>query len=165
MHEQHEVFEAPSNPDIFIWRYMDLAKFLSMLQDEALHFARADIMSDEFEGSTSKATVDHWRAIRREDTEIVPQTNSFYRYQRRLIHPDVSEEELRFEEYNTQLAYTMKMIRSYTYLSCWHMNEHESAAMWAIYQSGEPRGIAVRQLGDQVPFCDEASAHKSVCGA
>ena len=53
MHEQHPVFEAPSDPDLFIWRYMDLAKFLSMLQDEALHFARADKMSDEFEGSTS----------------------------------------------------------------------------------------------------------------
>lgn len=38
----------------------------------------------------------------------------------------------------------MESFRSYTYLSCWHMNEHESAAMWAIYQGGEPQGIAVR---------------------
>jgi hypothetical protein len=37
-----------------------------------------------------------------------------------------------------------KLLPSYTYLSCWHMNEYESVAMWKIYQSGEPQGIAVR---------------------
>ena len=33
---------------------------------------------------------------------------------------------------------------SYAYLSCWHMNEHESVAMWKIYQSGAPQGIAIQ---------------------
>jgi hypothetical protein len=120
MHEQHPVFEAPSNPDVSIWRYMDLAKFLSMLEAGALHFARADLMLDEFEGSISKPAFEY----------------------RRQFLGDTRDED--FEQFYAQWASAMEKIRYYNYLSCWHMNEHESAAMWAIYQSGEPRGIAVR---------------------
>lgn len=57
MHEQHPVFETPSNPDISIWRYMDVAEFLSMLESRALHFAQPGKMSDEFEGSATKGTL------------------------------------------------------------------------------------------------------------
>jgi hypothetical protein len=39
---EHPSFEPPTDPDISIWRYMDLAKFLWMLQKKALFFARAD---------------------------------------------------------------------------------------------------------------------------
>ena len=120
MHEPHPVVNPPSNPDVSIWRYMDLAKFVSMLQSNALHFARADIMEDVFEGSTSQPTLDA----------------------RRSLLPDASDEE--YEEFDTQVSAGTKRMPSYVYLSCWHMSEHESVAMWKIYQSGEPQGIAVR---------------------
>lgn len=55
MHEQHPNFDAPSDPDISVWRYMNLAKFVSMLQGDALYFARPDRMTDEFEGSLSES--------------------------------------------------------------------------------------------------------------
>lgn len=29
-----------------LWRYMDLARFLSLLKDSALHLARADLMHE-----------------------------------------------------------------------------------------------------------------------
>jgi hypothetical protein len=120
MHQRHPAFEAPSTPDVSIWRYMDLAKFVSMLEAGALHFARADIMPDEFEGSISKPTFEN----------------------RRESVGDMSDET--FERFDPEWSSAMKEFRYYSYLSCWHMNEHESAAMWAMYQSGEPRGIAVR---------------------
>jgi hypothetical protein len=123
MHQQHDVFEAPSNPGIPIWRYMDLAKFLSMVQAQALHFARVDKMPDEFEGSLSRPTLEQLRAMLAHHTKM----------------PDHQ-----FEEFSAQWRRTHTLYRRYSYLSCWHMNEHESAAMWAIYQSGESRGIAVR---------------------
>lgn len=34
-------------------------------------------------------------------------------------------------------------VRRFTYISCWHMNEHESAAMWSLY-ARDGRGVAVR---------------------
>jgi hypothetical protein len=118
MHEPHPVFEAPSNADIPIWRYMNLAKFLSMLQDEALHFARVDRMIDEFEGSISTPTLSVRRASL-EPLENLEEVNAFY-------------------------AEARKEFRAYIYLNCWHMNEHESAAMWDLYLGGEAQGIAIR---------------------
>jgi hypothetical protein len=50
----HPRFVAPSNPEIRLWRYMDLSKFIALLQDRALYFARADKLGDPFEGSSPK---------------------------------------------------------------------------------------------------------------
>jgi hypothetical protein len=121
MHVSHPDFHAPTNPDVPIWRYMDLAKFASMCQSNALHFARANIMEDVFEGSTSQATVDARRTS---------------------LGRDVTDAE--FNEYDTQMTAGAKRLPSYLYLNCWHINEHESVAMWKIYQSGAPQGIAIR---------------------
>src|ERR1700678_1577796 len=118
VHEPHEAFEAPSTPDIPIWRYMNLAKFMSVLQDEALHFARADQMTDEFEGSISKPTF----SIRRASLTGIP---------------DIDPESL-----SAQLGHSRKRFQQFVYLNCWHMNEIESAAMWDLYLGGEPEGVA-----------------------
>jgi hypothetical protein len=48
---QHESFALPTNKDIPIWRYMDLAKYLSMLDSQSLFFSRATLLGDPFEGS------------------------------------------------------------------------------------------------------------------
>jgi hypothetical protein len=42
-----------------------------------------------------------------------------------------------------KLAPHTQMMRRYTYLNCWHASEHESAAMWGLYQ-GDGRGVAVK---------------------
>ena len=57
MYKKHPEFSPPSQPDSDIWRYMDLAKFLSLLEDEALFFSSASSMSDNFEGTRSSLTV------------------------------------------------------------------------------------------------------------
>lgn len=43
-------FGTPSR-DRRIWRYMSLAKFMSLLDTRALFFARSDRLGDPFEGS------------------------------------------------------------------------------------------------------------------
>jgi len=121
MHEQHEAFRAPTNADVSVWRYMDLPKFVSMLEAEALHFARSDCMSDRFEGSITKL-----------DLEA-----------RRMVGATLMPAE-RFQEFLDGLAAFGEAERGFMYLNCWHMNEYESAAMWSLYQSGQPQGIAVR---------------------
>jgi hypothetical protein len=119
MHEQHRVFEAPSNTDVPIWRYMGLAKFLSMLEAEALYFARADVMSDEFEGSVSPATLEY-----RQKT--------------------LGMSHAAFANFNAEFSADNEQLRSQIYLNCWCMSEHESTHMWEIYAGREPQGIAVR---------------------
>ncbi|KAF5417648.1 MAG: hypothetical protein C5S38_01290 [Candidatus Methanophagaceae archaeon] len=51
MYKEHPAFEKPSDEDIKIWRYIDFTKFVSLLDKKALFFARADRLSDSFEGS------------------------------------------------------------------------------------------------------------------
>ncbi len=49
MYEQHPDFESPDEEDK-IWRYMDFAKFVSLLEMNALFFARCDKVEDTYEG-------------------------------------------------------------------------------------------------------------------
>lgn len=41
-------YEVPDD-DAVLWRYMDLAKFVSLLKDKALYMTRADMFEDPFE--------------------------------------------------------------------------------------------------------------------
>ena len=65
MYVEHPVFESPTNKDVKVWRYMDFTKFISLLENESLYFARADKFDDPFEGSYSKQNVQNRNIIYR----------------------------------------------------------------------------------------------------
>ena len=48
-------FAPPNDPNVAIWRYMDFTKFVSMLENGGLYFARAHLLGDPFEGSMPRA--------------------------------------------------------------------------------------------------------------
>lgn len=103
----HPCFQAPENPDALIWRYMDFTKFVAMLDTGGLYFARSDRFDDPYEGATSHANP----ALR----ERV--------YQDQPIPPEIAKQISSFNQW----------VRHWTYLNCWHLNDHESAAMWKLY--------------------------------
>lgn len=49
MYKKNHLFDTPPD-DIMVWRYMDLAKFISLLEDECLFLSRADKFEDPYEG-------------------------------------------------------------------------------------------------------------------
>lgn len=51
MFEPHPDVNPPSNPDVPIWSYMDLARLVSLLSHRALWFSRADLLGDPHEGA------------------------------------------------------------------------------------------------------------------
>ncbi len=51
----HPVFVQPENSNMKIWRYVDFAKYVAMLQQKAIYFTRLDQFADPYEGSLSKA--------------------------------------------------------------------------------------------------------------
>src|SRR6267142_5722094 len=72
---EHESFRLPTNKDIPIWRYMDLAKYLSMLNSRGLFFPRAVSLGDPFEGSTPRKMVldrEYIRANKATDPALAP---------------------------------------------------------------------------------------------
>lgn len=100
-----------------IWRYMDFAKFVSMLENGGLFFSRADLLGDPFEGSNSRANLN--------------------------LRPEVAYKEAPPEfieivkKSRLDLSHFLKWQRQWTLINCWHMNEYESAAMWKLYSSGD----------------------------
>jgi hypothetical protein len=113
--EDHESFASQPSPDETVWRYMDLARYVSLLQSSALHFARADQMRDRWEGSYSELNLTA-RA--------------------RVSEADAAED----ADWTMKRREAMQRL---IYMSCWHLSSVESAAMWDLYQR-EGRGVAIR---------------------
>lgn len=108
MYTEHPSFKGPENKYVKIWRYMDLPKFLSLLESESLYFARADKLGDPFEGSFTEQN----------RTELG-------------------------DDYQAGFFQIYKKFRTTTLVNCWHLNEHESEAMWKLYSKSNA-GIAVQ---------------------
>jgi len=58
--QAHPVFEGPPDPDVKIWRYMALSKFVWMIQKRALYFCRADLLGDR----GARISGDFWQTFR-----------------------------------------------------------------------------------------------------
>jgi hypothetical protein len=133
---QHESFKLPTNKDIAIWRYMDLAKYLSMLNSRGLFFPRATSLGDPFEGSSPRMIVldrEYIRANRATDPALAGWKDA----------PDAMFDQLR--------AITKDSVQKYL-VSCWHMSEHESAAMWKLYSSSN-ESVCVRSTYRRLRLC------------
>ena len=48
-------FESPRNVNATLWRYMDLTRFVALLEDSALFFSAPENFEDPYEGSLSQA--------------------------------------------------------------------------------------------------------------
>ncbi len=131
MYTTHPSFVSPADSNATLWRYMDLAKFLALLEDEALYFSVAANMIDKFEGARSAANL--------EQRSFLANSSDYKRF--------AEMEHLVFAPH-AQLA------TRYTYLNCWYTSEHESAAMWGLYQH-EGRGIAIQSTFHRLTQCFE----------
>jgi hypothetical protein len=100
---------------------MDLAKFLSILQTKNLYFSRADKLGDPFEGSITKG--DHaLRKYIQDNRNTDPRLSGY-----KSLTDDQLNTMFRQEEFHNREKL------SSLFVNCWHMNEHESAAMWRLY--------------------------------
>ncbi|MFK5914987.1 MAG: DUF2971 domain-containing protein [Woeseiaceae bacterium] len=97
--------------DQILWRYMDLSKFISLLEKNALWLARADTFRDKHEGRLpydmrkliDKAYID----FEKEDKPLIKNVDDFQDF-----------------------------LRKNTFINCWHKNFDESMVMWEIYGKG-----------------------------
>ena len=127
--KEHPEFAPPASRESKIWRYMDLGKFLSILDKGKLYFARLDQLSefDPFEGY----------------------------YTHLNLNPDKLDEDMP-EEWRvsvegrtftamirSKLKEVVKHHRTMTFVNSWHIKEYESAAMWKVYLSNN-EGIAIQ---------------------
>jgi hypothetical protein len=111
--------------EVKVWRYYDLVKFFALIKGE-IYFARADKFKDKYEGAIPKKNFQgfvEWSAYGNDEKE------------KELVKKVYKK---KFDEKKRKAA-----------ISCWHINENESAAMWEIY-SKAGQGIAVRTTIDKL---------------
>ncbi len=106
--------KQPKDKNAKIWRYMDFTKFVSLLSTSSLFLARADTFEDPFEGRYLGVSLETY------DDE----------------KPRPLAEQKFIRSWNTTL-------QKFTAISCWHVSEYESAAMWKLYLKSD-EGIAIQ---------------------
>jgi hypothetical protein len=150
----HPVYRQPHNPNVKIWRYMDFAKYVALLEESALWFSRADKLGessgdrwgDPFEGTISRGTL-----------QMLSNLRSSIRIE---SQESVSKERiLELIEYEKLVEFhieSTKVMREWTYVNSWHMNERESAAMWRLYARTN-EAVAVQSTYAKLRDCLPAS--------
>jgi len=128
MFKEHEAFITPKDEQK-IWRYMDLAKFVDIIDRGKLYFPTADRLGDPFEGSFPKAYIDYFNANL--DKIFRPETWGI----------------IDREQAPKSFSRARRTVRKFVAVSCWNMQEEESTALWKIYCgtfSGTFGGIAIQ---------------------
>ena len=107
---------------VAIWRYMSVEKFLAVLSDRALYFARLESLLDIYEG--------HCRVLK--------------------FEPDGSEisaSEKAISEVSIHLEATLPdTVKGRVYVNCWFAANDESELMWHRYAHS---GIAIRSTSQR----------------
>lgn len=123
-----------ANPNLTIFRYMDLDKFESLLKENALFFCRSDKFSDPFEGSN----------LTKEVAYRVTENKNLAARSGKII----SEEEAQNNSNNLG-EFHRKAKKSFI-VNCWHINNGESDAMWRLYLKTN-EGVAIQStVGDLI---------------
>jgi len=125
-------YEKHSADKRCIWRYLDFTKYLSLLDTCSLFLPRCDMFHDKYEGYYPNI-----RSLLGKDYKpTITNRNGLWG----RSDTQVSEKE------GLQLA--VYELRQRSAVSCWHLNDGESEAMWKLYlQSLEGVAIVTRISG------------------
>ena len=117
----HPSFPQPPDTSTLAWRYMDLPKLLSLIVKRELYLRRLDLMPDKYEGL-------YPAQVPAALTQAIAASGA--------VAAD------RAREIADHLANFAKESRKRLFVSCWHLGNIESEAMWRIY-CGAGGGAAI----------------------
>lgn len=161
-HVAHPGFSPPDDRNATIWRYMDLTKFLSLIDKSSLYFIRNDrlLSLDPYEGSYThlNSLIGSKEFPLLESVE--PQILEYIENKKKQMIQEENKTKEEAEEWGikqlikdkekiSQIAYAHheipRLTRKYReniYVNSWHLQEYESAAMWNLY-ARHSDGIAI----------------------
>jgi hypothetical protein len=139
--EESPFLPPPADMSERVWRYMDFAKFVSLISRRQLYFCNLEVLAkdDPHEGMLSQPNYRHrqWKDISdltAEEAETV------------FFAPMEGEKRrIQFESTRNSREYWLRRRfydRRTLLINCWHANFYESAAMWSQY-AREGQGIAI----------------------
>lgn len=138
MYKKNSDLINPKDENIKIWRYLDFAKYVSLLDKSALFFSRADKLGDPFEGS--------FPIINARQRKIV---------QEKLL-ANMPQELRHYLPTSESLVHSLKSMREFVFINCWCENKQESPAMWNLYLKNS-KGIAIQSTFACLRDCFESN--------
>ena len=127
----HPCFSPPSKGETKLWRYLDLPKFLDLIQRRRLFFSRVDRFRDSDRQEGVIHTQFHKKLLQQLEAGETKLPENFG-----ITRDQLLEMERHAEAFNESSF--LKRV----FLNCWHMSEHESFAMWKVYS--QSFGICVQ---------------------
>jgi hypothetical protein len=128
-----------------IWKYLDLAKFASLLTTRSLFFACPAQFDDPYEGLLPRTHIEA------ESKMIQGQVDQLLSLREQFTARAIPLE--RFDDVLDTLANRVRTARRDAALkfgvSCWHESEYESEAMWKLY-SASGQGVAIESTIEQL---------------
>lgn len=113
---EHQCFPQPLDTSVRVWRYLDLAKFIWLLENKKLYLSRLDLLNDPYEGTTPR-----------------PLT----------VLRDQQLHEHGAKQLAAQIPNINQQSRKSLYINCWHLGNAESEAMWRLYCPNDS-GVAIQ---------------------
>ncbi len=117
-----------------LWRYLSFEKFVNLLSEKSLYFARADKFDDKFEG------------------HVPPLIEEYYEKETKRFGTDGSQAVIKL----------WHKWRKWVMCSCWHRGKQESMGMWGRYDlhnSGIAIKTTIRGLRDSFSHKGSVDVH------
>lgn len=114
---------VPSSKDAKVWRYMSLAKFLSLLTNSDLHFSSVWRLRESVDAMEGMMTEAEWKSLIARDPEDAEEVRALYRH-----------------------------FADLAFVSCWHVRSHESMGIWR-WHVGTCDGVAVQSTFGRLCDC------------
>jgi hypothetical protein len=130
----HPSFRPPADLYAAIWRYMDFPKFAWMIFEQRLFMPRCSVLArvDPFEASTPIA---RYRRMQKIADEA----------------PSPEHRQIVVDNMKKLSGFSEQWMQGY-FVSCWHLSDYESDAMWKLY-GGSNNCIAIRSTYTKLRAC------------
>ncbi|MEJ7557078.1 MAG: hypothetical protein WKF66_02145 [Pedobacter sp.] len=125
---KHLLVKTPPDQST-LWKYLDLAKFLSLITSSSLHFTRLDTFEDPYEGAYSNPLI-----------------------LQNMIEKESDPDRKKKYQFKQLAERSGARHKKHFFVSCWHSNRLESAAMWKLYALNE-YGLAIRSTVKRLKEC------------
>ncbi|MFT5423300.1 MAG: hypothetical protein ACI89L_001077 [Phycisphaerales bacterium] len=127
------VCEQPSDPEISVYRYMNLAKLVNLITTSRLYLINLNYLEDSAEGTFDPST----RAAMIAD------------YETRRTEQEAFLKSRGIENFPSNPVENLeRSLKSGCYVNCWCIQQYESEALWRIY--GGEYGVAIRTTYQQL---------------
>ncbi len=141
-----KLYNHISEPDANskVWRYMNLPKFLFLINYSQLFFCRVDKLSDQLEGTLPFHN-------RRNIQDYVAS-----------YHPIITKKFA--SDYAEKEELNILNFKKYTLVNCWSKNEDESFALWKLYLDGHKFGIVIQTIYKKLKESIDSNANDILFG-